>query len=64
LVAGAERVPGAFGVRAGETVIAIGPGTGFYSIEAARRVGARGRLVCLDNQPETGASRRSIRAGR
>ncbi len=52
LVAGAERVLGAFGVRAGETVLEIGPGTGFYSMEAARRVGARGRLVCLDIQPD------------
>jgi SAM-dependent methyltransferase len=52
LVAGAERVLDRFGLRAGETVLEIGPGTGFYSIEAARRVGARGRLVCLDIQPE------------
>lgn len=52
LVAGAGRVLAAFGVRAGETVLEIGPGTGFYSIEAARRVGGRGRLVCLDIQPE------------
>jgi ubiquinone/menaquinone biosynthesis C-methylase UbiE len=52
LVAGARRVLDLFGLRAGETVLEIGPGTGFYSIEAARRVGARGRLVCLDIQPE------------
>jgi SAM-dependent methyltransferase len=52
LVAGAEQVLGAFGVREGETVLEIGPGTGFYSMEAARRVGARGQLVCLDIQPE------------
>ncbi len=52
LVAGAERVLDAFDLHAGETVLEIGPGTGFYSMEAARRVGARGRLVCLDIQPE------------
>ena len=52
LVAAPERVLGAFGVRAGQTVLEIGPGTGFYSIEGARRVGGRGRLICLDVQPE------------
>ena len=52
LVAAPERVLNAFGVRAGETVLEIGPGTGFYSIEAARRVGPRGRLICLDIQPD------------
>ncbi len=63
LVAGPERVLGAFGVRAGEAVLEIGPGTGFYSVEAARRVGARGRLICLDVQPEMlQHTRRRLRA--
>lgn len=52
LVAGPERILDAFGIRAGEVVLEIGPGTGFYSIEAARRLSGRGRLVCLDVQPE------------
>ena len=52
LVAGPERVLDDFDVRSGERVLEIGPGTGFYSIDAARRVGNRGRLVCLDIQPE------------
>lgn len=52
LVAAPGRVLDAFGVRAGETVLEIGPGTGFYSIEAARRAATGGRLICLDVQLE------------
>lgn len=50
LVAGPERVLSFFGIGAGQIVIEIGPGTGFYSVEAARRVGASGLLVCVDVQ--------------
>ena len=50
LVAGPERVMAAFGLAAGQTALEIGCGTGFYSPEAARRVGSSGRLVCLDLQ--------------
>ncbi len=49
-VAGPRRILGAFGFARGESVLEIGPGTGFYSIEAARRVGDTGRLICLDVQ--------------
>jgi ubiquinone/menaquinone biosynthesis C-methylase UbiE len=42
----------AFGIGSGERVLEIGPGTGFYSIEAARRVSSSGRLICLDIQVE------------
>jgi ubiquinone/menaquinone biosynthesis C-methylase UbiE len=52
LVAAPERVMRAFGIAAGETALEIGPGTGFYSAEAARKVGPSGRLICLDLQPE------------
>jgi ubiquinone/menaquinone biosynthesis C-methylase UbiE len=51
-VAGPERIVGAFSLRPGEKVLEIGPGTGFYSLAAARRVGTSGRLICLDIQPE------------
>jgi uncharacterized protein len=50
LVAGPRRLLDASGVGAGQTVLEIGCGTGFYSVEAARRVGPSGRLVCLDLQ--------------
>jgi len=52
LVAGAPRVLGEFGIGAGQTVVEIGPGTGFYSVEAARRIGPSGRLLCVDLQRE------------
>jgi ubiquinone/menaquinone biosynthesis C-methylase UbiE len=39
-----------FGVRPGATVLELGPGNGYFSIEAARRLGSGGRLVCLDIQ--------------
>src|SRR3972149_6441699 len=52
LVAGPRLVLDAFGVGPGLTVLEIGPGTGFYTLEAAGRVGPSGRLICLDLQPE------------
>jgi ubiquinone/menaquinone biosynthesis C-methylase UbiE len=52
LVAGPRRVLAAFGVEAGQTALEIGTGTGFYSIEAARRVGPQGRLICLELQAD------------
>lgn len=39
-------------VRPGATVLELGPGTGYFSLEAARIVGPEGRLVCIDLQPE------------
>lgn len=40
----------AFGVREGETVIELGPGPGYFSIEAGRAVGETGRVICVDVQ--------------
>ncbi len=39
-----------FGVAGGDVVLEVGPGPGYYSIEASRRVGPDGRLICLDLQ--------------
>src|SRR3990172_1716604 len=50
LVASPKRVLGAFELTDGERALEIGPGIGYYSVEAARRVGPSGRLVCLDIQ--------------
>ena len=45
-----SRILNAFRLAAGERVLEVGPGTGYYSVEAARRVGATGQLICLDIQ--------------
>ena len=40
-----------FELRPGATVLELGPGPGYFSVEAARIVGPEGRIVCLDLQP-------------
>jgi len=52
-------------VREGMTVLEPGPGMGFFTLEAARRVGHRGRVVAVDVQPKMLAAlrRRAERAG-
>ena len=37
-------------IMPGDTVLELGPGTGFLSVEAASMVGEKGRLLCLDVQ--------------
>ena len=41
----------AIGLSGGESVVEIGPGPGFFSVEIARRL-TTGRLVLFDIQPE------------
>ena len=63
LVASPRRVLGAFGLTEGERALEIGPGIGYYSVEAARRIGPTGRLICLDLQREMlGGTRRRLGA--
>jgi ubiquinone/menaquinone biosynthesis C-methylase UbiE len=52
-------------VREGMTVLEPGPGMGFFTLELARGVGARGRVVAVDLQPRmlAGLRRRAARAG-
>jgi SAM-dependent methyltransferase len=40
-----------FGLRPGATVLELGPGPGWFTVEAARIVGTEGRVVCVDLQP-------------
>lgn len=40
------------GLRAGETVLELGPGPGAFTVDAAQRVGPEGRLIAVDIQPE------------
>jgi SAM-dependent methyltransferase len=39
-----------FGIRPGGAVLEIGPGPGYFTLEAARMVGASGRMLALDVQ--------------
>ncbi len=40
------------GIVPGERVLELGPGPGVFSIEAARRLSASGRLIAVDIQPQ------------
>jgi ubiquinone/menaquinone biosynthesis C-methylase UbiE len=52
-------------VREGMTVLEPGPGMGFFTLELARRVGPKGRVIAVDVQPRmiTGLKRRLEKAG-
>jgi len=52
-----------FGVSSGQTVLEVGPGPGYYTLKASRRIGDGGRILCLDIQPEMLGALRS-RLGR
>lgn len=41
-----------FHIKPGDTVLELGPGSGYFTVEAARMVGPGGRIVCVDVQPE------------
>ncbi len=47
----ADETVRSFRLREGDTVLELGPGPGYFSIEAARAVGAGGRVLCVDLQP-------------
>ncbi len=50
-----------FRIDKGHTVLELGPGTGYFTVEVARRLGPGGRLVCVDIQPKMiGALRRRL----
>jgi ubiquinone/menaquinone biosynthesis C-methylase UbiE len=40
------------GMRAGETILELGPGPGAFTIDAARRLRPEGKLIAVDIQPE------------
>jgi len=40
-----------FRFKPGDTVLELGPGIGYFTVEAGRMVGPEGRLLCLDIQP-------------
>ncbi|MBN1508638.1 MAG: methyltransferase domain-containing protein [Sedimentisphaerales bacterium] len=59
-----RRILGPY-VRAGMTVLDIGPAMGFFSLPMAERVGPGGKVVCVDVQPRMldVLRRRAARAG-
>jgi ubiquinone/menaquinone biosynthesis C-methylase UbiE len=60
---GPVRVLATFDLKPGQRVLDIGTGTGYYSLETARRIGDGGRLICFDIQGEMLAeTRRRLRA--
>ena len=58
------RILGPF-VQPGMTVLEPGPGMGFFTLELARLVGPKGRVVAVDVEPKmiAGLRRRADRAG-
>jgi ubiquinone/menaquinone biosynthesis C-methylase UbiE len=52
LIQDPRRTIDAFALRRGDTVLEIGPGPGYFSPHAVDAIGATGRLICLDLQPE------------
>jgi len=40
-----------FRLKPGNTVLELGPGPGYFTVEASRMVGPGGRILCLDIQP-------------
>lgn len=40
-----------FRLKAGDTVLELGPGPGYFTVEGSRMVGLEGRVLCLDIQP-------------
>jgi len=40
------------GLRAGEIVLELGPGSDAFALDAARRVGPEGKVIAVDVQPE------------
>lgn len=50
-----------FRFEPGDTVLELGPGIGYFTVEASRIVGPDGRILCLDIQPQMiGALRRKL----
>ena len=52
-------------VRPGMVVLDVGCGMGFFSLDMAKMVGAQGKVVCVDLQPQMirSLARRASRAG-
>ncbi len=47
-----DEMPLRHALRPGQTVLEVGPGNGRYTLAAARRLGAEGKLVAIDIEPK------------
>jgi ubiquinone/menaquinone biosynthesis C-methylase UbiE len=47
-----ERLRGVLSPMAGERILEVGPGTGYYTLELAETLGPEGRIDIFDLQPE------------
>ncbi len=47
-----SQMPLRHGIEPGMTVLEVGPGNGRYTLETARRVGPRGKVVAIDIEPK------------
>ena len=47
-----EKVLDVLDLKKGQTVCDFGAGNGYFSLRMARRVGAKGRVLCVDIQPQ------------
>lgn len=47
-----DHVLDVLGIREGQTVADVGAGSGYFTVRIAKRVGARGRVLATDLQPE------------
>lgn len=56
---GAAKTLEQAGIREGMKALEVGPGSGFLTFEAARRLGGSGRLYCVDLEPRMIAGLRS-----
>jgi ubiquinone/menaquinone biosynthesis C-methylase UbiE len=46
-----SEMPVRHGIRPGMTVLEVGPGNGRYTVETARLVGERGKVIAIDIEP-------------
>jgi len=47
-----SEMPIRHGIEPGMTVLEVGPGNGRYTVETARRVGGRGKVIAVDIEPK------------
>lgn len=47
-----QKLLDALGIKPGQTVCDLGCGSGYYTLELARRVGPQGKVLAVDIQPE------------